>query len=50
MWVTVTEADLAFCCSSVAKAYLTLRHPMDCSTPGLPVHHQLPEFGQTHVH
>jgi len=23
---------------------------MDCSTPGLPVHHQLPEFTQTHVH
>ena len=27
-----------------------LRNPMDCSTPGLPVHHQLPEFIQTHVH
>ena len=25
-------------------------HPMNCSTPGLPVHHQLPEFTQTHVH
>ena len=24
--------------------------PMDCSTPGLSVHHQLPEFTQTHVH
>ena len=24
--------------------------PMDCSTPGLPIHHQLPEFTQTHVH
>ena len=24
--------------------------PMDCSTPGFPVHHQLPEFTQTHVH
>ena len=24
--------------------------PLDCSTPGLPVHHQLPEFTQTHVH
>ena len=24
--------------------------PMDCSTPGLPVHHQLPEFTQSHVH
>ena len=29
---------------------LTLCNPMDCSTPGLPVHHQLPEFTQTHVH
>ena len=27
----------------------TLRNPMDCSTPGLPVHHQLLEFTQTHV-
>ena len=28
----------------------TLCDPMDCSTPGLPVHHQVPEFIQTHVH
>ena len=28
----------------------TLCDPMDCSTPGLPVYHQLPEFTQTHVH
>ena len=28
----------------------TVCDPMDCSTPGLPVHHQLPEFAQTHVH
>ena len=27
-----------------------LYEPMDCSTPGLPVHHQLPELAQTHVH
>jgi len=33
----------------VAKSYLTLFDPMDCSTPGLPVHHQLPEFAQTHI-
>ena len=25
-------------------------HPMNCSTPGLPVHHQLPQFTHTHVH
>ena len=36
--------------SSVAQSCLTICDPMDCSTPGLPVHHQLPEFTQTHVH
>ena len=36
--------------SSVTESCLTLCHPMDCSTPGLAVHHQLPEFTQTHVH
>ena len=36
--------------SSVTQSCLTLCNPMDCSTPGLPVHHQLPEFTQTHVH
>ena len=35
---------------SVAHSCLTLCDPMDRSTPGLPVHHQLPEFTQTHVH
>ena len=36
--------------SSVAQSCLTLWDPMNCSTPGLPVHHQLPEFTQTHAH
>ena len=36
--------------SSVTQSRLTFYDPMDCSTPGLPVHHQLPEFIQTHVH
>ena len=36
--------------SSVAQLYLTLCNSMDCSMPGFPVHHQLPEFTQTHVH
>ena len=36
--------------SSVAQSHPTLCSPMNCSTPGLPVHHQLPEFTQTHVH
>ena len=36
--------------SSVAQLCPTLCNPMDHSTPGLPVHHQLPEFTQTHIH
>ena len=36
--------------SSVAQSCLTLCDPMNGSTPGLPVHHQLPESTQTHVH
>ena len=43
-------SGLSFQFSSVAQSCLTLCHPMNCSTPGLPVHHQLPEFTQTHVH
>ena len=42
------KKDLQF--SSVAQLGLTLCDPMNCSTPGLPVHHQLPESTQTHVH
>ena len=36
--------------SSVTQSCLTLCNPRNCSTPGLPVHHKLPEFTQTHVH
>ena len=36
--------------SSVTQSCLTLCHPMDCSMPGFPVHHQLSELAQTHVH
>ena len=36
--------------SSVTQSYPTLCNPMDCSTPGFPVYHQLPELAQTHVH
>ena len=36
--------------SSVAQSCLTLYDNMDCSMPGFPVHHQLPELTQTHVH
>ena len=37
-------------CCSVAQLFLTLCDPKDCSTPGFPVLHYLPEFAQTHVH
>ena len=44
----------SFCSSvqfiSVTQLCPTLCDPMDCSTPGLPIHHQLLEFTQTHVH
>ena len=36
--------------SSVTQSCPTLCDPMNCSMPGLPVHHQIPEFNQTHVH
>ena len=36
--------------SSVIQSCLTLCYPMDCSMPGFPIHHKLPEFTQTHVH
>ena len=36
--------------SSVAQSLETLCEPLDCSTPDLPVHHQLPEYTQIHVH
>ena len=46
------EANICFgkCFSSVAQSCPTLCDPMNRSTPGLSVHHQLPEFTQTHVH
>ena len=36
--------------SSATQSCQTLCDPMDCSTPGFPVHHQLPELAQTHIH
>ena len=42
----VQFSSVQFGCSVI----LTLWDPMDCSMPGLPVHHPLPEFSQTHVH
>ena len=45
-----TEMFISVQLSSVAQSCPTLCDPMDCRTPGLPVHHQLPEFTQTIVH
>ena len=38
------------CCCSVARSCLTLFKSMNCSTPGFPVLHYIPEFPQTHIH
>ena len=49
LWYIYTmEYSVQF--SSVSQSCPTLCDPMNRSTPGLPVHHQLPEFTQTHVH
>ena len=47
-WGSLLFTSVQF--SSVAQLCLTLCDPMNRSTPGLLVHHQLPEFTQTHVH
>ena len=44
-----TEIEVSVQFSSVVQLCLTLCNPMNHSTPDLPVHHQLPEFTQTHV-
>ena len=46
----MTQYDTKGVISLVSQSCLTLCDPMDCSTPGFPVHHQLPEFAQTYVH
>ena len=47
-WHIIRFSSVQF--SSVAQSCPTLCDPMNCSTPGLPVHHQLLDFTQTHVH
>ena len=49
-WFLSSETASWFCYCSVAQSCPTLCNPMDCSTPGFPVHHHLPELAQTHVH
>ena len=48
MWENALTVSDCFC--SVTQSSLTLCDPMDWSTPGFPVHHQLPKLAQTHVH
>ena len=55
--ISITTLNVNGLCNSifcqfslVTQSCLTLCDPMNRSTPGLPVHHQLPEFTQTHVH
>ena len=50
MFIYLLGISLPLQFSSVAQSYPTLRDHMNRSTPGLPVHHQLLEFTQTHVH
>ena len=49
-WIQRQDHTFILQFSSVAQSCLTLCYPMNRSTPGLPVHPQLPEFTQTHVH
>ena len=49
-WESGSLSPLSVQFSSVAQSCLTLCNPLNCSTPGFPVHHQLPELTQTHVH
>ena len=44
----ITPKMYACCCCSVTQLCPTLCNPVDCSMPGLPVHHHLPELAQTH--
>ena len=53
LWILTTVSSVQFSSvqfSSVAQSYPTVCDPMNHSTTGLPVHHQFPEFTQTHVH
>ena len=46
----VALGTLPHCCCSAAKSFLTFCDSMNCSTPGFPVLHYLPDFPQTQVH
>ena len=48
-YVNLRQFTLLYYCCSIAQSCPTLCHPMDCSKPGFPVLHYLPELAQTHV-
>ena len=48
--LSCSQQQVVFHCCSVPQSCPTLCDPMHCSTPGFPVHHQLMELAQTHVH
>ena len=50
MFYKMVQCFLSTAFGSVAKSCVTLCNPMECSTPGFPVLHCLPEFAQAHVH
>ena len=50
IWWVFSGVCILSCCCSVTKLCQTLWGPMDCSMPGFPVLHYLPEFVQIHVH
>ena len=50
LWSLFHKKIFCFQFSSVTQSCSTPWDPMDCSTPGLPVHHQLPELTQIHIH
>ena len=50
VYLFICLSSISFQFSSVAHLCPTLCDPMDCSMPGLPLHHELPEFTQTHAY
>ena len=55
VWAPLTQPScyvrlIIICCCLIAKSCPTFHNPMDCSTPGFPVPHHLPEFAQVHIH
>ena len=50
MWTSIYWMSQGIPCSVQSLSRVRLCEPMDCSTPGFPVHHQLSEFAQIHIH